>query len=173
MDETIIAPAEAPFSEDYEVGRPTLEDIPRLLELWKEQYDYHNAMDPEYYVPFSDELRSRLESDLPEAIEGEEPHIFVAREGESILGFITFSREHDDYYDAQITDFGVLKEVLVAETARSKGVGQRLVKSAEDYFTGIGVSNIMIQCSTFNPRTLDIYQKAGYVSRQTLLYKKF
>ncbi|MBP7769219.1 GNAT family N-acetyltransferase [Candidatus Saccharibacteria bacterium] len=99
----------------------------------------------------------------------------MLRERESsstILGFITFGKEHDEYFDTLITDFGVLKEILVTEKARSRGIGRKLIKEAESVFKDSGLENIMIQCSAFNPRTLRIYEEAGYTTRQNLLYKK-
>lgn len=29
----------------YEIVRPTIEDIPQLLDLWREQYEYHHGID--------------------------------------------------------------------------------------------------------------------------------
>ncbi len=55
---------EAPVPTETKIERPTLEDIPELLELWKQQYDYHHNLDPDYYasLPMSYALRSKLTS---------------------------------------------------------------------------------------------------------------
>lgn len=163
---------EAPAPPRPEVVRPNVEDIPDLLDLWQQQYDYHHDLDPAYYVPFTDELRVQLEADLLEMIEAEESHILVAKDGTSVLGFITFGRDQDDYYDANIRDYGVLKELLVTEGARGRGVGRELVTTVEEHFRAQGVSDIMIQCSSFNANALAVYNAMGYTIRQELLYKK-
>ncbi len=71
-------------------------------------------------------------------IEAEDRHILVARDGATIQGFITFGGEVDDYHDANITDYGVLKEVLVAEGTRGRGIGRKLVTARRGAFCRAG-----------------------------------
>lgn len=169
---TVPPGAEAP-QPTYEISRPTAADIPRLLELWQGQYDYHHQhVDPVYYAPFTDELRARVEADLPSLVEADEPHVLVAREGDNILGFITFEQDEDTYYDANIKQYGVLKEAFVTERARSQGIGEALVHKAEDHFRDKGINHIMIQCSSENKPALALYERLGYIVRQKLLYKE-
>ncbi len=165
-------PPEAPRPASHEIIKPTAEDIPQLLELWKQQYDFHHNIDPEYYAPFTDELRVTLEADLRALIEAEDPHILVAKNGEAVDGFITFGRETDAYYDANIRDYGVLKEILVTFDSRGSGLGRKLITAVEDSFREQGVPDMMIQCSSFNPNALAVYNAMGYTTRQELLYKK-
>ena len=154
------------------ISAPTLEDLQELLKLWKQQYDFHHDLDPEYYIAFSDDLRIEAEKELQDLISSEIPKILISKDGTKINGFITFNEEKDQYFDALISEYGALKELFVAKDTRGKGVGKNLVAVAEKHFKDKGVNNIMIQCSSFNKTALAVYKSLGYMSRQELLYKK-
>lgn len=158
-------------STAYEIAKPTIKDIPQILKLWKEQYDYHHKLDPIYYVPYSEELGEKVRIYLERIIQGDDQHILVARDGANLVGFITFDIGETSYFDANITKYGELKEVLVTESARGTGIGGELVKTMEKHFQDLDLPYVIIQCSSFNKTALAIYQKMGYTPRQELLYK--
>ena len=164
----MIQPSETGTPSQYEIVRPTPEDMPRLLELWKGQYDYHHNLDPDYFAPYDQETAER---ELQKAIEGDEPHIFVAREGMTLVGFITFGSERNDYPDANIRQFGELKELFVTQDARGQGIAKALIANAENHFRAEGLDHIGVHASPFNKPALALYEKQGYVPRQQILYK--
>lgn len=156
----------------YEIVRPTIEDTPQLLDLWREQYEYHHGIDPTYYVPYSETLRGTVEGYLQKLIASEdEAHILIAKEGSSLAGFITFGTGTESYFDTNITRYGEIKELLVKPGARGQGVGKALINRVEDYFRLQNLPHIKIQVSSFNLTALAVYEKLGYTSRQELLYK--
>lgn len=155
----------------YEIGRPSNEEIPQILQLWEEQDKFHESLDPDYYVSH-DVRRAEIEADLSEMMGHEKPHIFVARQKDEVVGFITFGESHETYSDTKIKDFGELKELIVSQSSQNQGIGSALIASAEDYFKNERISQIKIQCSSFNKTALDLYEKRGYIPRQVLLFKR-
>ena len=157
----------------YEIARPTITDIPQLLDLWKEQYEYHHEIDLTYYVPYSETLKGAVEEYLQKLIAAEdEEHIFVAREGATLVGFVTFGTETESYFDTNITRYGEIKELLVKPDTRRQGVGKALIGRVEDHFRSQNLPHVKIQVSSFNPTALAVYEKLGYTPRQQLLYKQ-
>lgn len=161
-------PTETIKPSQYEIVRPTPEDMPRLLELWREQYDYHHTLDPDYYVPYSEE---NAQTHLQEIMQGDEPHILAAREGTALVGFITFGMAENNYLDTNITRYGELKELLVTEDARGKGIAKALVASVENRFQAQGLGRVGVQCSVSNKPAIALYEQLGYKPSQVTLYK--
>lgn len=156
----------------YEIGRPTIEDIPRLLELYEEQYVlHHEDIDSVYYAPFTDEVRSAIKADLHAKLQEEEPHVFVARKEGTIIGFISFGMGENNYPDANIKKFGEIKEVLVTDRARSKRVGDALLEKTEAHFREMGMPYTALECSALNERALSFYARQRYIARQIVHYK--
>lgn len=171
MTEPLGAEKGAPIQ--YEIVKPTITDIPQLLDLWKEQYEYHHAIDPTYYVPYSETLRGTVEGYLQKLIaDQDEEHILVAREGPTLVGFVTFGTETESYFDTNITRYGEIKELLVKPDNRKQGIGKALIDRVEENFRSQNLSHVKIQVSSFNPTALAVYEKLGYTPRQQLLYKQ-
>lgn len=166
-------PTEKTPPTHIEISKPNVGYIPQLLELWKEQYDYHHQIDPAYYVPYSESLRATVENHLRELFEDRSgEHILVARTGTSLVGFITFDTGTESYFDTNITKYGEIKELLVKSSARGQGVGKALIRKVEGYFRSQNLTHVKIQLSSFNSTALAVYEKNGYTSRQQLLYKE-
>lgn len=161
----MIHPSEAGTPTPYEIVRPTPEDMPRLLELWREQYDFHYNLDPEHYAPYSEEVAVR---ELQESMQQTTSNILVAREGNTIVGFITFGEVTEDEPDTRIKHFGELKELLVTQEARRKGIGEALVTTVENQFSTQGLTYMRVQSSTFNKPAHALYEKLGYTPRQVI-----
>ena len=166
-----INPVKAGGPTSYKIDKPTLADLPQLLQLWEEQDKFHNQLDPDYYVPY-ETRRTEIEGEFPKLIQEDDPHIFVAREGDKVVGFINFGKEHEPYSDTKIKEFGELKELIVTEASQNKGIGAALITAVEDYFREQGILDMKIQCSSFNKTALALYEKRGYISRQVLLFKR-
>lgn len=155
-----------------EIVKPKPNELDRLLDLWQEQYEYHNKIDPIYYVPNSVELNKKFKEYLVKAIKKDEPHILIAKQGMEIMGFVTFEKGSGDYFDTNITRYGEVIELLVSEKYRERDVGKKLMCAVEKYFRENKIEFIKIQCSTHNINALNFYQHSGYENRQTLLYKR-
>ncbi|MFC1627344.1 GNAT family N-acetyltransferase [Patescibacteria group bacterium] len=154
------------------ISKPSLNDIPELLKLWRGQYKYHNDLDNYYYVSNSIELDNKFTKYLKIAINKNNPNILIATINNQIVGFITFEKSSTDYFDTKIKQYGEVIELFVSKEFRKRGIGKKLLTKVEKYFSEKGIEHIEIQCSTFNKDALDFYKNSNYVNRQTLLFKK-
>src|SRR5258708_25878959 len=156
---------EVGYNSTMEIVKPDLTQIPELLTLWRSQYEFHHSLDDEYYVAFSPKLEKEFRNFLEKAINDGYPHILIAKEGQELLGFITFEEDSEEYFDTQIKKFGVVVELYVTENSRMKGVGKELMNAAERYFASKGLKHIKLASSTFNGGALDFYNTLAYVNR--------
>jgi diamine N-acetyltransferase len=155
-----------------QILKPNSSHLTELLALWEGQYSYHNGLDDTYYVSNSPLLTERFEKHLLKAINNDDPHILVALEDNSLLGFITFNEGEADYFDTKITHYGEIIELFVLDDHRMQGVGKALMSAAENYFKEKGITTIKLQSSSFNETALKFYDKLNYKNRQSLLFKQ-
>ncbi len=152
-------------------AKPTASDIPLLLELFEETYRLHYSLDPNYYVPWTDEVRARLEQYVTSAITKDKPHILAARDDDHWLGFILYEISNEDGIDTHFKRCGVIVEFVVTESSRGQGIGRQLLAPVESYFAEQGIKHLKLFCSTSNPMAHRFYEREGYTSRQQLFCK--
>ncbi len=150
---------------DIEITKPEIKDLDRLISLWQEQYKYHNDLDSDYYVKNSDGLTKKFHKYLTKCVEKDNPYILVAELEGDFVGFITFEIDEADYFDTNIKKFGSVLELYVSENHRRKGVGTKLMKSAEDFFQSKGLQWVELQCSSYNEMALMFYDKSDFKNR--------
>lgn len=153
------------------INKPDKKDIPALINLWQKQYQFHNDIDPVYYVPNSSNQDRVFEKYIKNAILNDSPSILVARDNNKIIGFITFDMEENNYIDTNIKKFGEIIEIFVEKEYRKKSVGTKLIQEAENFFNNKGIKYIKISSSSFNDKASEFYNKIGYINHQTLFFK--
>lgn len=154
------------------VREPKINDLPLIMILWKEQYEYHNDLDGVYYVAYSDRLEKKFKSYIEKSILKNDPFMKIAVFKNEIVGFVTYEEEDADYFDTKIEKFGVVIELYVKKAWRKKGIGKLLLVWVEKYFREKGLKDMEIQCSSFNVNALSFYKHCKYINRQTFLFKK-
>ena len=84
-------------------------------------------------------------------------------DGDTVVGFILFC-------PLQLTcpffteSYGYIRELWVAPAYRRAGNGRELMAFAEQYFSDLGMSQIMLKAE---PRAEDFYRKLGYAISDT------
>jgi|GEM_PF-872309 len=154
------------------IRKPDIKDLPKLITLWQQQYEYHHDLDSQYYVSNSEELNKKFQSYLTKAIKENAPYILIAKDDNKMIGFITYEKVDADYFDTNFKEHSDILELFVKEDYREKGVGKLLMDKVEKFFKNKGINTLSLQCSTFNKNALSFYKHLGLVNRQTLLYKK-
>jgi ribosomal protein S18 acetylase RimI-like enzyme len=153
------------------INKPTIQDLPHVLSLWQAQGSFHHRLDPVYYEPERQENDNWSIQYLTQAIEQNTPYIKIAKDNDDIVGFITYEKQKDPYFDSNIKEFGSVLELFVEQAYRSQGVGTLLLASAEADFRIMGLKFSRIESSSFNTSAIDFYEKKGYTTRQVLLFK--
>jgi ribosomal protein S18 acetylase RimI-like enzyme len=87
--------------------------------------------------------------------------IAVAREGRRVVGFVWFRVEGTFHHS------GYVRWIAVAPTSRSHGVGERLMRHAEDRIFREG-PNVLLTVSDFNTKAQAFYRRLGYTRVGTL-----
>ena len=103
---------------------------------------------------------------LPELVERattKQGRIFVAEDGDVILGWaVCYVEQEETYVRPEERPYGFVAELFVEEAARGHHVGRTLLKSCEDHFRALGLKSVHIGALSPNVRAVNAYRAAGY-----------
>lgn len=113
--------------------------------------------------PDCQEITSERLSDI---ISSANAYVFVAQEGDSIIGMLTLLIcELTSGTRAQIED------VVVDKKHRGKKIGEKLVKQAVVQALQLGITKIDLTSSPSRIEANALYQKSGFMKRETNVYR--
>lgn len=148
----------------YTIETADTNDIDDIVEMFREQFRLHHAMNPVYYVSDNPELAQVIRKHIVKAIDESSPHLLVARAKEELAGFITFAIETNTYFDSNLTRYGEVIEVYIRELYRKSGLGRLLMEKAENYFREQGCNFAHLAACTTNEVAAKFYDHLGYTS---------
>lgn len=136
------------------IRRADPDDAPRLLPLIR-AYREFEAIDGFDSNVVASALRQLLSD--PRLGAG-----WIAVDGERSIGYLLgvylFSLEH-----AGLT--AEIDELFVVQDARGRGLGAKLIATAEDEFHRVGCTNVSLQVGRRNESARAFYAKSGYAQR--------
>jgi GNAT superfamily N-acetyltransferase len=96
---------------------------------------------------------------LEERLSKGESVIFVARDGESAVGFIQLYPLWSSWYCRRIW---FLSDLYVDEAARNRGIGRRLVERVIEYARETNAASVMVELPRSEPHLAEFYGKLGF-----------
>ena len=155
---------------DYE--EKYLEDVKDLL---VELEEYILNIDIDKLDRLHEEYRDKMAVlDLKEVDENN-GKCYLALDDNKVIGLImgcVRKYEEYDYLDYKCPKCGEILELIVSKTARSKGIGQKLIQKIEKYFKSIGCEYINVDVFAYNKNAINFYEKSGYHTRGLINIKK-
>ncbi|MDS0299169.1 GNAT family N-acetyltransferase [Halogeometricum sp. S1BR25-6] len=146
------------------IVRAGTDSIDVLADLWVEL-----AADQRSYRSHlrADENRERIrEAMARHAVTG---GLRVARTGDEIVGFVMFSLERGDFEQDDVR--GVIRNLYVVPARRGRGVGSRLLETAETALVDAGAARISLEAMARNERARQFYERHGYAVHRVELEK--
>ena len=134
------------------------EEIPRLVDLWTEMWDYHSVFDPYYRKsPLAERVMAAW---LGENIDSDRSAVLVAGL-DGIVGYVCgVIQENPPVVPDQF--FGYVSEIAVTESSRRTGVGDKLLVAIHDWFRGKGMPYVEVNVSVRNAVSRSFWRKNGY-----------
>ena len=108
-------------------------------------------------------------------IQNQDGKIYLAQEGNNIIGLIMGVVSTTDEVDILTNDCaktGEVLELIVKNNIRGNGVGKLLLNKMETYFKNIDCSRINIEVFGPNKKGLNFYTKNNYIVRDYIVSKK-
>jgi GNAT superfamily N-acetyltransferase len=96
--------------------------------------------------------------------------VFVACDGEAVVGWIEVAIVHH----LASAVFGEVKALVVSHASSGRGVGQLLIKRAEEWIANCGVRRVVVRSRTIRTEAHQFYVKNGYTEwkRQVVFSKE-
>jgi dTDP-4-amino-4,6-dideoxy-D-galactose acyltransferase len=160
---TDVAPLEAATTSDR-VRRVRPGDIPILRGIARRSHrDSRFYADPQFPEVLCDALYERW---IEVSCEGAAEAVFVSEWQEQVAGYISCHLQDGNH--------GQIGLLGVDETARGRGLGGHLVKSALSWFGAQGVRSVSVVTQGRNTAAQRLYQRLGFVTASvTLWYHKW
>jgi GNAT superfamily N-acetyltransferase len=95
-----------------------------------------------------------------ERLTNDESVIFLAMEGERALGFVQL---YPLFASVVLQSLWLLNDLFVVESARKEGVGEKLMKHAEQFAQETGSRGLFLRTATDNDAAQRLYEKCGWV----------
>ena len=106
------------------------------------------------------------QKDLEDIVNSSNTVLFIAEENSNILGTLTL------VFNKIPTGNKVwIEDVVVDNAARGKGVGEKLTQLAIEYTSNKGIKNINLTSSPDRVAANKLYQKLGFIKRETNVYR--
>ena len=140
------------------------DSLDRLVELWvglaAEQRNYESHL-------LAAENATEVREVLARNIVAEE--LLVARDGDDVVGFVTFNVESGTY--AQDATRGVVSNIYVEPARRDAGVGTKLLEAAEAELRERSVDAFALGVLADNDAARRFYRRHGYLPHRIELEK--
>lgn len=171
--EALIGYARRVNDDELSVRRATRKDQATVLR-------FHHAL----YVEFRDEIAApdiiplfaykNMEATLREDVEGllsaRSAAVFLAEQAGQAVGYISGHIEVD--HRRVLCRRGVVEDWYVADAARGRGIGPRLLNTLIDWFRADGCELVESGTWAFNERARKAHAKAGFTEIEIKLRKR-
>ncbi len=107
---------------------------------------------------------------LADRMHSGESRIFVARQGDGIVGF---TQLYPIFSSVSLRRAWLLNDLYVALDARGRGVAERLLKAAVDHGRESGAAWLMLQTGQDNDIAQRLYERCGWRRDDTFLSYTF
>jgi trans-aconitate methyltransferase/ribosomal protein S18 acetylase RimI-like enzyme len=154
--------------EQVVLRKATLQDIPAVVELWKEMIDFHMKRDLFFTrADNSEEVFARF---VEKNISSETACVYVATVGGTIVGYCQGTLEKHPPVLTEI-DYGQILDFAVAADYRRAGVGEKLCRALQGWFVLKGMHRLEVRHSEFNEIASRFWQKMGFKPYMKSLFK--
>jgi len=151
-------------------------DADGIARTFIESAEYHARLDPErYLVPAVEAISARYQEGRqhPSQADGGGGITLVAEVGDEIVGFVDARLEASPDPMHRELIYCHIAEIAVSHQHHNQGIGQGLLRAAEDWGRGQGAKFASLEYHTANSRAGSFYQqRMGYHAAATIAIKR-
>lgn len=130
------------------LGKAEKKDFNRINELFEEMLQT---------IYDTDQVNGYEDGYLDKFFDGHEDWISIAIDDDKIVAFLSIEVHHEEDVDyIYLDDFSITKQY------RNKGIGTKLISSAEVYANEINIHNIYLHVEKANTSALKFYERLEY-----------
>lgn len=139
---------------------PDVTELPQVAALAAELVALHHETDPARFF-FMDNVQHGYQMWLGRELQRKEAVILAAWEGDTLVGY-TYGSVEDRDWNRLLDAHGAIHDVFVAEAARKRGVGRKLVESIVAEFERRGFKRVVLSTMVTNDKAQKLFQACGF-----------
>ena len=148
-----------------------INDINGIRDLLLEQHTYHQKLQDQVFDK-TDKFVLITDKWLLEIIESTSTHFVICEMKQAAVGLLMFSEKKTDNDSYHTKNWLYIEEMIVADSARRKGIGKALMIFIEDYARKKGVSIIKLDVWNNNQDAINFYLNNDYREKKIELWKQ-
>ena len=104
---------------------------------------------------------------LKERLENEDSVVFIAYDEINPVGFVQL---YPTFSSVSMKKSWILNDLFVHETARKKGFGEKLIKTAIEFAEETGAKGVSLETGNDNVNAQRLYEKIGFKKESNYFY---
>jgi ribosomal protein S18 acetylase RimI-like enzyme len=142
--------------------------VSEIVELWKEFWDYHQKMDPKFFVMSADGP-SKFGEYVKGLIKSDDSQVLVAMdEGQAVAYSIAEILKRPPI--AKHPEYGFISDLCVKSEYRRKGLGKQILDKILKWFKSRQIDRIELSVLAKNQIGYSFWKKQGF---EIFLYRMF
>ncbi len=166
--------SQAPSPQAVNIRPAVPQDAEGITRTYMESAEYHAQLEAErYYIPPKEKILARYREGRQHPPDAEQATTLVAELGREIVGFVDVRLSQSP--DPMHRDFVYcyIVEIAVSRRHQDRGIGARLLQSAEEWGRQHGATYAMLEHLAANTHAARFYQQRGYKAASILEVKRF
>lgn len=152
------------------IRKATLDDVPQIIEIWKDFMDYHRPMDS--FWTRTKDAHKKVTSYIRSNLSNKDYLIIVAEDGKRLIGYqIAQVMEHPPILER--VRHCLINDIAIIEPYRRKGIGRKMFNEARMWSRENNIDRIELQVVANNNKAIKFYEKLGLKSYLIRMYLDF
>ncbi|MCJ7576823.1 MAG: GNAT family N-acetyltransferase [candidate division Zixibacteria bacterium] len=143
-----------------EIISATDSQVFEIVELWKEFWDYHQKMDPKFFV-MSEDGPSKFEEYLRDLIKSDDAQVLVVLDEGQIVAY-SIAQILKRPPIAKHPEYGFISHLCVKSEYRRKGLGKQILDKILEWFKSRQIDRIELSVVAKNQIAYSFWKKQGF-----------
>jgi ribosomal protein S18 acetylase RimI-like enzyme len=143
-----------------EIISATDSQVFEIVELWKEFWDYHQKMDPKFFV-MSEDGPSKFEEYLRDMIKSDDAQVLVVLDEGQIVAY-SIAQILKRPPIAKHPEYGFISHLCVKSEYRRKGLGKQILDKILEWFKSRQIDRIELSVVAKNQIAYSFWKKQGF-----------
>jgi ribosomal protein S18 acetylase RimI-like enzyme len=151
-----------------EILSATESQVPEIVELWKEFWDFHQNLDPKFFV-MSEDGPSKFGEYVRGLIKSDDSQVLVAFDQGQVVGY-SISQICKRPPVAKQTYYGFISDLGVKAEYRRKGLGKQILHQILEWLKSRQIDRIELTVIAKNQIGYSFWKKQGF---EVFLHRMF